>query len=737
VVGQTIFPCIAVIMPCRNNDRDDSHLILQLEKMMEHPLNAMLRPSSIAVVGASRSPGSLGNRFLRSLVTMGYSGCIYPVNPKAASVSGIPCVASVAALPAGIDLAVILLPHPLVPETLRQLGQKRVRHVVIVSAGFKEVGIDGLKREQEVLAIAHQYGIRLLGPNCMGVFNSDPAINMNASFSPVTPVSGNIAFISQSGALGVAAQDLSLRHRQGFSIFVSLGNKCDLDEADFLEFLEHDEQTKVVMLYLENIRRPEAFRVACRRLVRRKPVLVVKAGRGETGSRAASSHTGALASADATVDAFLRQCGAIRCDTMEGMLDISMGMSVMEIQRAGPRVAVVSGGGGPCILAADALEIAGLQVPPLTADTCRSLLQILPPEAGISNPVDMIASADHNTYAEVFKIIDRDPGIDTVMLVIVRPPGNTTIARIIETVTPALASSRKGAVAVLMCDRDESVGLPLFRQAGVPIYGFAEEAALALKAMVNYQAVQRDFSHRPALPPVCPLMAVRHDDHNKPHRQLPVVEVLKRLDAVGIAVPRYCLTADPLEAGRFAESLRCPVAVKNANEQIIHKSDAGLVKLGLAGSAAVCQAVTEMQALAVPLLPAGVSPLFLVQEMVSGFPELVAGIHRDPHFGPVLMLGLGGILVEALRDVSFRVAPLEPEDVDSMVAELRGGKLLDGVRHLPAVDRRQLADLMLALGRLANVSTDLLEMDLNPVIWDHATRRLVCVDARMTVTKVN
>jgi acetyltransferase len=708
-----------------------------LEKLMEHPLNAMLRPDSIAVVGASRSPGSLGNRFIRSLVTMGYVGRIYPVNPKAAAVSGIPCVASVAALPGGIDLAVILLQYPLVPETLRQLGEKRVRFVVIVSAGFKEVGEEGARREAELLLIARQHGIRLLGPNCMGVFNSDPAISMNASFSPVTPVSGNIAFISQSGALGVAAQDLSLRHRQGFSIFVSLGNKCDLDEADFLEFLEHDDQTKVVMLYLENIRRPEAFRVACRRLVRRKPVLVVKAGRGETGSRAASSHTGALASADATVEAFLRQCGAIRCDTMEAMLDISMGMSVMDIERAGPRVAVVSGGGGPCILAADALEIAGLRVPPLSPETCKRLTQVLPPEAGIGNPVDMIASADHNTYTEVFKIIDGDAGIDTVLLVIVRPPGDTTIARVIETLAPALTVSKKGAVAVLMCDRDETVGLPLFRRAGVPIYGFAEEAALALKTMIRYQAVRQDFNSRPALPPVCPLVAIRHDGQGRGQRQLPIADVLNRLEMAGIALPRYCLTADPLEAGRFAETLAGPVAVKNANEQIIHKSDAGLVKLGLAGAAAVGAAVAEMREKAAPLLPAGTPPLFLVQEMVSGFPELVAGIHRDPHFGPVLMLGLGGILVEALRDVSFRVAPLEPEDVDSMLAELRGGKLLDGVRHLPAVDRKQLAGLMLALGRLASSSPDLIEMDLNPVIWDHATRRLVCVDARMTVTRGN
>jgi acetyltransferase len=409
----------------------------------------------------------------------------------------------------------------------------------------------------------------------------------------------------------------------------------------------------------------------------------------------------------------------------------------MEIERAGPRIAVVSGGGGPCILAADALEIAGLRVPPLSPETCRRLAQVLPPEAGIGNPVDMIASADHNTYTEVFRIIDNDAGIDTVLLVIVRPPGDTTIARVIETLAPALASSRKGAVAVLMCDRDESVGLPLFRRAGVPIYGFAEEAAMALKAMIHYQAVRHDFSRRPVLPPVCPLVASRHDGQGRGQRQLPIDEVIRRLETAGIALPRYCLTADPQEAGRFAGTLQVPVAVKNANEQIIHKSDAGLVRLGLTDPAAVCRAVAEMREKAAPLLPAGTAPRFLVQEMVTGFPELVAGIHRDPHFGPVLMLGLGGILVEALRDVSFRVAPLEPEDVESMLAELRGGKLLDGVRHLPAVDRRQLAELMLALGRLAVSSPDLIEMDLNPVIWDHATRRLVCVDARMTVTMGN
>ena len=703
---------------------------------MNHPLCQMLRPKSIAVVGASRTPGAIGHQFIRSLVTMGYSGRIFPVNPKALAVGGIPCVASIAALPGDIDVAVILLPQPLVALTLEQLGEKGIRQVIIVSAGFKEVGGDGPAREAELLAIARRHGIRLLGPNCMGVFNSDPAVTMNASFSPVAPVRGDIAFISQSGALGVAAQDLSLRHQQGFSVFVSLGNKCDLDEADFLEFLEHDDNTKVVMLYLENIQRPEIFRAVCRRVVRHKPVLVVKAGRSEIGSKAASSHTGALASADATVDAFLKQCGALRCATMEEMLDIAMGMSILNLDQVGSRVAVVSGGGGPCILAADALELAGLAVPPLPETTRDRLRQILPAEAGVANPVDMIASADHDTYTEVFHALNGEPGIDTVMFVVVRPPGETTVEKIVETLAPAVASSKKAVVAALMCEREESMGLSRFRQARVPVFNFAEEAANVLRAVLRYQAIRRDFQSRPAYPPYCPLLIPMRrplPGTTAERRQLPLPEVLQRLKLAGVELAPFCVTADVAAAVRFAETQSGPVVVKNANEQIVHKSEAGLVRLRLQGGEPVRQAIEEMRPRAAALLPAGVEPQFLVQKMVSGFPELVAGMERDPLFGPVLMLGLGGILVEVFKDVSFRVAPLEPEDVAVMLGELRGARVLDGVRGHSAVDREQVVALMMSLGRLAEACPDLLEMDLNPLIWDPQSRRLVCVDARMTV----
>lgn len=702
---------------------------------MDHPLCQMLRPKSIAVIGASRTPGSIGNRFVRSLVMMGYSGRIFPVNPKAVAVGGIPCINSIAALPGDIDVAAILLPQALVAETLRQLGEKGIRQVIIVSAGFKEVGGDGPAREAELVAVARRYGIRILGPNCMGVFNSDPAVAMNASFSPITPVKGNIAFISQSGALGVAAQDLSLRHQQGFSVFVSLGNKCDLDEADFLEFLDHDDNTKVVMLYLENVQRPEVFRAVCRRIVRRKPVLVVKAGRSEIGSRAASSHTGALASADTTVDAFFKQCGAIRCATMEEMLDIAMGMSVVDLDKIGPNVAVVSGGGGPCILAADALELAGLKVPALPPAIQARLRQILPPEAGVANPVDMIASAGHDTYAAVFSALEAEAGIDTVMFVVVRPPGDSSVKQIIETLAPVISVSKKAVVAALMCDRDENMGLAQFRQAGVPVFGFAEEAAQVLRAVLRYRAIRQDFQSRPAYPPYCPvLIPSRLAAAPRPgRRQLPLADVFERLERAGVGLAPYCLTADPEEAARFAEAQAGLVVVKNANEQIIHKSDAELVRLRLRGGAAVRQTIQEMRPKAAALLPPGVEPRFLVQSMVSGFPELVAGMGRDPQFGPVLMFGLGGILVEVFKDVSFRVAPLEREDVTVMLGELRGHRIFDGVRGQPPVDREQIVELMLGLGRLAESCPDLQEMDLNPLIWDPQSGRLVCVDARMTV----
>jgi acetyltransferase len=644
-------------------------------------LGKILCPKSIAIIGASRKEGSLGKMFLAAILRMNFKGTIYPINPKADYIEEIKCYPNVQSLPEKVDLAVILLSQNYVLDNLEELGQVGIDNVIVISAGFKEVGGEGIVREKQLIKTAKKYSMNLLGPNCMGVFNTEKSISFNGNFSPILPNTGHIAYVSQSGALGVAIMELAAKTDLGFSIFVSTGNKAVINDNDILEFLHEDNNTKVITLYLESIDQPDAFRKICSQLSALKPILAIKAGRTQSGFKAASSHTGALANPEYIIDGFLKQCGVIRKETLEDLFDAARALSLQPLP-AGPRVAVITNAGGPAILASDALEKYGLKLAELSDKTIEKLKSFLPAEAATGNPIDMIASADHDIYYQALEAV----------------PVNTTPAKIAETLGSLIPNCGKTIIPVLMAQKDETAGMEIFQQLQLPVFSYPESAVKALSTMWEYHQIQRRFrkSEAVAINPGMKESVLTNTDPN--NKQAPVEIVLKI-----------------------------------ANEQIIHKTDLGLVKLGLDSDTAVRESFENMSEKAESVLASGVKPVFLAQKQLAIGIELVLGGKKDSVFGPVLMVGFGGIFIEVLKDVSFRIAPVNAFEAKEMIGELRSQPLLNGFRGNPAVDRDSFAYTIQQFSLLLAEHPEIVEMDLNPLIWQAERGSAAVVDVRATL----
>ena len=694
-----------------------------------HNLEKILRPKSIVLIGVSRKEGSLGKKFLDALLRMEFQGNIYIVNPKATEIDGIRCFPSLNELPEKPDLAVILLPSHYVLDSLKELGEAGIKDVVVVSSGFKEIGGQGVEREERLKKLAANYGMNLIGPNCMGIFNTDPEVMLNGTFSPILPRPGHVAYVSQSGALGVAIMELAAQSDLGFSVFVSTGNKAVVSEPDVLHFLADDVNTNVVTLYLESIDQPQDFMKSCKALVTKKPVLAVKAGRTDSGQKAASSHTGALANPEHIVNGFLKQAGVIRCETIEEMFDLARALSLQHLPK-GQHVAIVTNAGGPGILASDALEAAGLQLANFSSQTIEKLKKLLPEEAATSNPVDMIASADHETYHDVLEVVLDDANVDSVILIIVKPPVNTTPRIIAEHLEAVVRNCAKTIIPVLMAQRDEDAGLEVFSRLHLPVFSYPETAVRILGKMWTYHRVQQRFfkakaTTKAATLPVVPLQ-------KKPDQQVPLQSLLALLEEYKIPVIDFKLTDSWDELSEFFYQHDGTFVLKIANEQIIHKTDQGLVRLNLNSIAEIKSAYEEMLPLAQKVLPQGVKPLFMIQRQINQGLELVLGGKRDPLFGPVLMVGLGGIFVEVLQDVTFRIAPVNAYEAEEMLGELKGQKLLNGFRNIPALDRFKFGMLIQYFSHLLAEHPEIAEMDLNPLIWAEGMEFPVVVDVRAT-----
>jgi len=694
-------------------------------------LEKILRPKSIAVIGASRKEGSLGKMFLQAILRMHYTGEIFPINPKADEIEGLKVYPNIAALPQTPDLAIILLPHPFVPGSLEEIGRAGIRDVIVISAGFREVGGEGVEREKQLVAIGEKYGMNILGPNCMGIFNTDAACSFNGTFSPTLPQPGHVAYVSQSGALGVAILELTAGSDLGFSIFVSTGNKADISDNDVLEFLMEDDNTRVITLYLESVDRPERFRSIATKIAARKPLLAVKAGRTASGFKAASSHTGALANPEHIVDGFLKQCGVIRQNTLEELFDAARLLALQPLPR-GARTAVVTNAGGPGILASDAIEQSGLTLAAFSAQTVAALKENLPAEAATGNPVDMIASAGEETYFQTLKTVLADDNVDSVLLIMVKPPVNATPAQIIRRLVPLVKEADKPVVPVLMAQKDESAGLDIFKELNLAVFDYPESAVKALATMWQYRQIQNHFSEQKT---ESPKERARTATVLSPGKadQAPLQPLLELLRAYEIPVAPFAVSAQPQQLLNFVKENDAPFAVKIASEEIIHKSDEGMLKLNLQSPEDVTQAIQAIAEKAQSVLPKGSQPLYLIQKQMPRGLELVLGGKRDEQFGAVVMAGIGGIFVEALKDVAFRVAPLSIEEALDMLADLQAQKLLDGFRGQAAVERRALAATIHKFSMLLYEHPEIAEMDLNPLIWQENLNQAVVVDARATV----
>jgi len=684
---------------------------------MTSSLDAFFQPRSIAVVGASRRPDTIGYQIVDNLLRHGYSGVVYPVNPMASAVHSIAAYPSVSKIPGDVEMAVIVVPKERVLEVVDECGRKGVKALVVISAGFKEVGGEGVAREARLADLARSWGMRVVGPNCMGILNTDPAYSMNATFAPSMPPPGPTSFMSQSGAMGVTILDYAAEYGIGIHHFVSVGNKLDLSGNDLVEYWGQDDGTRVMLMYLENFGNPRKFTTLARTMTRTKPIVVVKSGRTKAGARAAASHTGALAGVDVAIDALLAQCGVLRADSVQELFDIAMALEEQPIP-PGNRVVIVTNAGGPGIMIADACESQGLEIVELSADTQARLREVFPAEASVRNPVDMIASATSESYRLSLEIVLDDPNVDAAIAAFVPPLGvrQVDVASSIVGVYKSRTPADKPILAVLMGRHGLPEGRAELRDAGVPAYTFPESAARALAAMVRY----RRWLERPVQEPARfevdheGARAILEGARADGRETLKEHEALHLLEAYGIPVVGHRLVTTLPEARDAARECGYPVVMKAVAPGVIHKTDIGAVRVDIRSQAELDGAFGDL----IRKLGEAGADLegILVQRYASGGRETVIGMSTDPAFGPILMFGLGGIYVEALKDVAFRLAPVAEVDAMEMLTSIRGARLLDEFRGESGVDRVALVETIQRISQMVLDHPEIAELDINPCL---------------------
>ena len=696
--------------------------------MEPRPLDPIFSPGSIAVVGASRRRDSLGFSLLHNLVVNEFTGAIYPVNPEAKAIHSLKCYPNVQAIPDPVDLAVILVPRLKVEGVVKECIEKGVRGLIVITAGFSEIGEEGAERERRLRDMVRAAGIRMIGPNCMGVINTSPEVRLDATFAPTPARPGAIGFVSQSGALGVAilnvAQDLGI----GLTQFVSMGNKADVSGNDLLEHWEDDPATKVICMYLESFGNPRRFTEIAKRVTRKKPILIVKSGRTAEGARAASSHTGAMAGADVTVSALLDQCGVLRANTIEELFDVCRALVRCPLPD-GNRVGIVTNAGGPAIMATDACVSLGLRMAELSDATRETLRGFLPAEASVNNPVDMIASADAPAYSRTLAAVLDDPGVDMGMVINVTPV-LASPHDILEAIGEVSRTRSKPVLAVMMAT-DEFYESVQHKRDLPPVYRFPEPAVRVLLLLSRYGAWVR----RPAEPQAAgfetddaqveEILGRCQDGYLEP------ADAFRVLDLYGIPLARWKSVATQDEAVAAAKEIGFPVVLKAIAPDLIHKSDVGAVRVDLRSEEDLTRALKEVSD-SVGRAGHRIEG-WLLQEMAKGGHEVIFGITTDPRYGPLLMFGLGGKYVEVFQDVRFGVLPLGPSDAMDMVRGIRGFKLLEGVRGEAGADLDLLAEILLRLGQLAQRHPRIREVDVNPFLAGPDRAHARAVDARIRV----
>src|SRR5579864_4342669 len=694
-------------------------------------VRSFLEPASVAVIGASRRRETVGGEILHNLISSGYSGPVYVVNKNADVVQSLPAYRSVSEVPAPVELAVVVVPAAEVVEVARECAESGVRALLVISAGFAEAGAEGAVRQRDLLAACRDAGMRLVGPNCLGLLNTAPEVSLNATFAPHTAVPGRVGFMSQSGGVGIAIIEVAGRLGSGLSSFVSVGNKADLSGNDFLGYWEQDDGTDVGLMYLESFGNPRKFARMARRFARRKPLLVVKSGRSPAGARATSSHTGALLSAsDVTVDALFEQAGVIRTDTLRELFSVGALLTSQPVPR-GDRVVIVTNAGGPGIMCADACQAAGVDVPELSDDVRFRLAEFLSPEASLGNPVDMIATASAEDYRRVLRTLIEADACDAAIAIFVPPLVTEAVDVAVAIREVAQARPSVSIVAVFMTADGPPPELSS-ETVRVPGYEFPEEAARSVALAASYGR-WRSQPHGKIVTPsgLQPerAAAIISRAHAADADWLSPGDVAELLACYGLPLVSTSVVTDADAAVSKAAELGGPVALKASAQGLIHKSDVGGVRLGLETPEAVRAAAAEIEA---SVFAAGHHlDGLVVQPMAPEGPELIVGVLHDPSFGPVLACGAGGTTAEVIKDVAVRITPLTDIDASEMLRSLRTFPLLDGYRGAPRVDLAAIEDVLLRVSAMVEAHPEIAELDCNPLIAGAAGA--VIVDARVRI----
>ena len=692
-------------------------------------LEEIFAPQSVAVVGASPEPSRLGHRVLRNVVDNGYPGRIYPIHPTAEAVLGHKAYPSVLAIPDPVELAVLVIPPQFVLAVAEECGQKGVKGLVVITAGFKEVGGEGTKLEQQLVAIVRRYKMRMVGPNCLGVI--DTISQLNASFAALMPGDGEIAFMSQSGAICTAILDWSKAENIGFSRFVSLGNKADVDEVALLRAWGSDPQNKVILAYLEGISDGPGFIAAAREVTRHTPVIAIKSGTTAAGTRAISSHTGSLAGSESAYEAAFSQSGIIRARTMEQLFDFALLFAYQPLL-AGPRIAIVTNAGGPGIIATDAIERAGLKMAEFTPETVAALQASLPPTANVFNPIDVIGDAKADRYRTGIKAALADPNVDAV-LVLFTPQAGSEAEETVRAMAELSAGQPKPILASYMGAYSIGPALKLLNQHKIPNYEFPERAVAALAAMDAHRRWREqppmtyaDFDVDKAR--VRELFA---EVRASGRVELGEIEARDVMSAYGMRLPESRLARSPEEAAEIAREIGFPVVMKISSPDILHKSDIGGVRVGIQDTQAASDSYELIAYRARKYSPNARIWGVLVQEMAKKGREVLVGVSRDPQFGPLVGFGMGGIYVEVLKDVEFRLAPLSREEVAAQVRAIRSFPLLSGVRGEQPADLKVVEDIVLRVSQLVSDFPEIVEMDINPLVVYNRGEGAIVLDARI------
>lgn len=700
---------------------------------MLSPLERAFYPGSIAVIGASSKPGSLSYQLIHNLVLYGYKGSIYPVNPKAASVYSIPAYPSITTIKNNVDLAVLMVPKEMVLDTVDECNKKNIQSIVVITAGFKETGEEGAEREAALLKKIRKYKMRLIGPNCMGIINTHPEVKMNCTFVQGTPLGGGIGFISQSGALGAAVLRTVQQNDIGLAQFISIGNKADVSGNTVLEYWWHNDDIKVITLYLESFGNPRHFMELTREITKTKPIIAIKSARTKAGMKAASSHTGALASSDAVVDAFIEQSGVIRVNTTDEMFDIAKAFDMANLPE-GNRIGILTNAGGPAILAVDECANWGLSVPELTAKTKNKLKKITPPEGSLHNPVDVLPPANADVYSSAAKIMLEDENIDS-LIVIVGPPLMLDTLEIAKSICRAVKDTKKTVMLVMMSQDDVIPRLKEVMPVHPPVYRFPEYAARAISRMYNYkkwkerpEGIYREFdADRRTVRKIIQKYSAKKGTY------LNSEDVSTVLKAYGLPIINSVFTHNTFDLIQISDKIKYPVVLKAVGKKLVHKSDMGGVEVDIHNTDELIRAAEKITEKLKFHKAEHLLEKFMIQPYVQGGVETILGITSDNKAGHLVMFGLGGIFVEVFKDVNFKLVPVNDVEAASMIRSIKSYEMLKGVRGKKAVNLDYIAEAILRLSQLSRDFPEFMEIDLNPFVFFDEKEKCSILDARIRV----